>query len=198
VVVPGFPIKFTADDYYDSVRRAELWVDGSLSLTVSSPPFFLNAPAELADGSHEIEVRIAAMYGDAADSVMVVVGPPCQSPEDCLGDETCVEGRCTAGPGVAGGLGETCQSGEDCTSGLCANDGVVRRCIEICDPARQGCPSDFICVHAGEDDGVCWPNQDESVDSGGCAVTHDPALPWLPIGLSLLVSFVLFGRRRRG
>ena len=41
--------------------------------------------------------------------------------------ETCVDGRCVAGPGTAGRLGESCASNEDCVSGLCGADEFYAR-----------------------------------------------------------------------
>ncbi len=195
VVEPGFAVQITIEDPYNATSQAELWVDGVNTFTLTSPPFAFNGPTELADGSHEVEVRVMGWYGDSSDSVMVVVGPPCQGSDDCQDSEACVEGRCVVGPGESGGLGEECASADDCASGLCASDGLVKRCTEICTPAKQLCPGGFACVGAG-DDGVCWPSEDDD-DSGGCAVARDPAVPWLPLALALLGLFGWLARRRR-
>ena len=196
VVEPGFPVQITIEDPYNATTQAELWVDGVEILTLTTKPFAFNGPTEMSDGSHEVEVRVFGWYGDSSDSIMVIVGAPCQGPDDCLEGETCVEGRCVVGPGQAGGLGQECAIAADCASGLCASDGLVKRCTEICDPAGQRCPDDFSCVRAGQDDGVCWPSEDDG-DSGGCRVTGDRGVPWLPAALALLVALALFGRRRR-
>jgi hypothetical protein len=194
VVEPGFVVRFDIDDPYDSTERAELWIDGALDFELDTAPFVFNGPDQLSDGGHQVEVRIFTDYGEAADSVMGGVGPPCGA-EDCAEGEACVEGRCVTGPGVAGGLGETCVEGDDCASGLCANDGLVKRCIEICDPSATGCPAGFDCVRAGEDDGVCWPAEEEP-PAGGCAVARDDDPPWLLLVLSLVAGLALLGGRR--
>ena len=109
---------------------------------------------------------------------------------------TSVDGRCVAGPGTPGGLGEVCEDGDECDSGLCANDSVIEICTEICDPAEQGCPDGFSCSAAG-DQGVCWPSADGGGDGGGCLVTgqRGPS-PW-PIVLIALSAIAILNRRRR-
>ncbi len=196
LVEPHFAIQFTMDDPYFSISQVELWVDDENIYTLNNKPYVLNGPDELAPGAHEVTVKVTNMFGVGSDTIWVVSGTPCGSDQECAIGEGCVEGRCVDGPEMTGGLGTVCTSAEDCTSGLCANDGVERRCIEICDPAQQGCPTGFDCRHVGEDDGGCWPAT-EIVEPGGCRASRDHSAPWLPILVSLLFSFVILRGRRR-
>jgi hypothetical protein len=199
-VLAGFVVRANVSDD-DGINRAELFVDDVLVGTVSTTPYVFNTPADLADGGHEVVVLAYDDFGtQGSDTIFAIVGEPCGGPGDCAGGETCVDGRCVAGPGTPGGLGESCSEGADCASNLCANNSI---CVEYCEPDQHGCPDGFGCVSAG-DDHVCWPGaQDEGGDSdlggGCCAVAAAERAPWGTLVLVLAVGLAsLRGGRRRG
>jgi hypothetical protein len=194
-VTQGFVVRADVTDVYGALDRVELWIDGAESASFTSAPFIFNAPEGLAEGGHQVEVRAYNLF-DAmgSDSVQVVLGLPCEGPDDCGDGETCVDGRCVAAPGTPGGLGEVCEEGDDCASGLCGDDGVSKVCIEVCEPALAGCPDGFSCVAAGAD-GVCWPSEGGGGGGGGCAASGGRAP--LPLVLLIGLALALRGRRRR-
>ena len=194
-VEQGFVVGAEVEDSYGAISRAELYIDGDKTKTVNTAPYYFNAPTDLGDGSHEVEVRAYNMFDVmGSDSVYAIIGVPCGGADDCDDGETCVDGRCVAGPGTPGGLGEICEEGIECDSGICGNDGATKLCTEICDPARDGCPDGFTCTAAG-DDGVCWPGADGG--GGGCAVGDEGGpSPW-PILLIALSAIAILNRRRR-
>jgi hypothetical protein len=188
-VEPGFVVRIEAEDNV-SVERAELWVNGVMSLSLSTKPFVFNAPETTSQGTVAVEVRVYDNRGDmGSDSIQVILGEPCGGSSDCESGEVCIEGRCVDGPDADGGLGQTCESGADCTSNVCGEDGAGNKyCTETC---TMSCPGGFQCLSAG-DNNVCWPGGDEG---GGCSAGG---------GQGSLASFLLalmFGgfilRRRR-
>jgi MYXO-CTERM domain-containing protein len=195
-VEAGFVVQVDLQDD-QGIDVASLFVDGDLVQTVATSPFVFNGPADLADGTHTVEVRATDIYGaEGSDEIYVIVGEPCGGNDDCADGEACVDGRCVPGPGTDGGLGEPCQSGADCASGLCgtASDGT-KACTEPCDPAADGCPGGFECRTAGEG-GVCWASDGDGGVGGvcGCALGAEQS----PAGILLLVAGVgLILRRRR-
>ncbi|MEO7097439.1 MAG: MYXO-CTERM sorting domain-containing protein, partial [Polyangiales bacterium] len=79
-----------------------------------------------------------------------------------------------------------------CKSGQCGNDGTNGYCVEMCDPANDGCPSGFGCLVAGTT-GVCWPGADGG-GGGGCNSGNESG------GAALMVfslGALLITRRRR-
>jgi hypothetical protein len=192
-VTAGFAVatKITDDT---TVASAELRVDGALVERQAGNPRAFIGPAQLADGTHTIEVTAYDDVGTPGRArVQVVVGAGCGAADACpLDTDACVGGRCVAGPTVTGGLGQRCLAATDCASWLCANDDGRRYCVEACQPGQ--CPSSFGCRDDGAGGGVCWPGFDDS--SGGCAATpaHAPLGPIL-VGLGL-AGFVLRRRAR--
>ncbi|MEO7733548.1 MAG: Ig-like domain-containing protein [Kofleriaceae bacterium] len=194
IVAAGFSIATEITDD-TAVTSAELRVDGALVASRTGNPPGFTGPAQLADGTHTIEVTAYDDLGTPGRArVQVVVGAGCGAPADCPRDEdTCVGGRCVAGPSVTGGLGRSCVAATDCASWLCANDDGQRYCVEACQPGQ--CPSSFGCRDDGAGGGVCWPGFDDS--TGGCATTRAPIAPVAPILLGLgLAAFVLRRRAR--
>ncbi|HLU65751.1 MAG TPA: Ig-like domain-containing protein, partial [Kofleriaceae bacterium] len=187
----GYPVRADAADDIE-VSRVELWINSKLVGEVTAPPYVFNAPTDVSDGRHLVEVRAYDLYGGmAVDTVAAIQGEPCSSADQCAGDETCVDGRCVPGPGSPGGLGETCASNDDCASALCGDVSGEKYCAERCEIGAGGCPDGFGCREAG-DFGVCWPGYD---DGGGCSAAGGAgALPPVFLGLLALLGLV---RRRR-
>jgi hypothetical protein len=184
-VRPGFVVRPEIIDD-NGVAEASLYVDGDHVKTISSTPFVFNAPADLAEGNHTVEVRASDKLGASASaSVMVFIGAPCQ----CSDAEVCIDNVCVAGPGD-GGFGDACTGNEDCGSGLCATDAAgTGLCTESC---SESCPSGFACVAAGTDN-VCWPQAEKTT----CSVGPDGR--GAAAGLLLLFGLVAvaLGRSRR-
>jgi hypothetical protein len=165
-VEPGFTVTTEISDDA-GVASADLRVDGTLIQHLAASPYAFTGPAELGDGTHTIEVTGYDSLGTPGRArVQVIVGPGCASGNDCPEDtRTCIGGRCVAGPGVAGGLGQTCVAATDCKSWQCANDDGAKYCVEAC--KRGQCPTSFGCRDDGQGGGVCWPGYDDG--SAGCS-----------------------------
>jgi MYXO-CTERM domain-containing protein len=190
-VEPGFAVTAQITDDV-AVASAELRVDGTLISSATAAPYSFTGPAILGDGTHTIEVAGYDNVGAPARArVQVIVGPGCKAPSDCPeATDTCVGGRCVAGPGVTGGLGQVCTAATECASWLCANDNGSRYCAESCKPGQ--CPSGFGCRDDGLGGGLCWPGFDE--DSGGCSVSPGGS----PLGTAALgLGFAALVLRRR-
>ena len=193
-VSPGFPVKADVTDD-NGVARAELYVDNTMVATLGGAPFAFNAPATLADGTHNVKVIGYDIFGTSASAtVQVVIGKPCGKPADCANDtDTCIGGRCVPGPGVQGGLGTACTSGTDCASGECAADSSgAKYCIEYCMLGAGECPSGFGCLEANAGQGVCWPGFDDG--TGGCC---DGGGSGGAVTSMLGFAAILFSRRRK-
>lgn len=177
------------------VASADLRVDGVLVESVQSArtgAYTFTGPTALTDGTHTIEVAgYDNMGAPGRARVQVVVGPGCMANADCPEDAgTCIAGRCVAGPGSVGGLGEVCTAATDCQSWQCANDDGAKFCVEACKPGQ--CPSNFGCRDDGQGGGVCWPGYDEGI--AGCAAGGTaPPLCEIALGLGLVAA----ARRRR-
>lgn len=193
-VADGFSVSAEITDDV-RVASAELRVDGALVGSADAAPYVFTGPSALADGTHTIEVTGYDNLGAPGRSrIQVVVGPGCGSAADCpRSSDACIAGRCVAGPGAAGGLGQVCDAATDCASWLCANDDGAHYCVEACKPGD--CPNGFGCRDDGLGGGVCWPGYDES--SGGCAASGGRSpLGALALGLGFAAA-VLRRRRRR-
>jgi uncharacterized protein (TIGR03382 family) len=190
MVTAGFPVvTMITDDI--SVSKAELRVDGVLVQTLTTGPFAFNAPTSLGNGAHSVEVTgydNAMTPGKA--TVSVTIGPPCSTAADCSTGQTCIGGRCVAGPGSPGGLGASCMSPVDCQSGQCADDAGTKFCVEPCKPGQ--CPASFGCRDDGTGGGFCWPGFDEG--GIGCSTGGSPVGP---IALGLAFAALVFRRRSR-
>lgn len=190
-VLAGFPVRADISDDH-GVQKAELRIDGMLVGTVTSAPFVWNAPMTLGQGNHILKVTGYDIAGTPAEqSITVSIGDPCKKDDQCGNGQACVEGRCVAGPGTTGGLGEACTTNMECASGQCGSDTEGNsHCVETCNPANNACPSGFGCVAAGTG-GICWPG---AGDGGGCSAGGDAGgFAALGLGLGLL----MMGRRKR-
>jgi hypothetical protein len=198
-VQAGFPVHGSFMDD-QGVDKTELYVDGKLAQTLAFPPYAYNAPADLASGTHHVELRAYDLQGTPGSAFIdVVIGAPCTTDASCGSGKACIDGRCVVGPGQPGGLGEVCTGPGDCASGVCGNDGAgTLYCVEQCNPAANGCPSNFDCLatDATGTAGVCWPGAGDGGGgtSAGCAAGSSGTSA-LPIGLGL--GFLLIGLRRR-
>jgi len=173
-----------------SVTSADLYINSLKVSHLTQPPWIFNAPADLSDGVHQVEVRAYDNRDTPGSGIIhVTQGDPCGGPGDCAAGETCIEGRCVPGPDTAGGLGTPCTTSMDCLSGLCPSDGTDSYCAETC---NSTCPDGFGCIDAG-DINICWPGA-ENPASGGCR-SHDGDRPiWLGL---LIGGLLLLARRRR-
>lgn len=187
-VQPGFVVRINAMDDVE-ITRAQLIIDGNVTMEITSFPLVFNAPDDLANGGHSVEVKVFDNRDTpASDQITVIIGEPCQ----CADGQSCVDGRCVTGPGQPGGLGEVCGTGEDCASGLCGTAGEDSFCAETCTAGNEyGCPQGFSCTS-----GVCWPNGEPKDGGGGCSVGGDSS-PYVPASLALLVGLLLYRRRKR-
>jgi MYXO-CTERM domain-containing protein len=196
-VLPGFAVSTQISD--DTVvASAELRVDGALQQRDTAAPFGFTGPAELADGTHTLEVTGYDNFGTPGRArIQVIVGPGCKAASDCPEEgDACIAGRCVAGPGVQGGLGQVCVVATDCKSWQCANDDGAKFCVEACKPGQ--CPSSFGCRDDGQGGGVCWPGYDEGL--AGCAVgsgSGPAGGPVAMLGLSAGLGALVLRRRRR-
>lgn len=190
-VTGGFAV---ATEIFDDTKvvSAELRVDGALVQAANGNPSKFVGPPTLADGTHTIEVTAYDDTGTPGRArVQVIVGKGCAAPADCpLETDTCVGGRCVAGPTVSDGLGHTCAAATDCASWLCANDDGARYCVEPCDPGQ--CPDGFGCRSDGAGGGICWPGFDDG--AAGCATAGSPPFASLLFGLGF-AALVLRKRR---
>lgn len=196
-VEPGFPIAVeVADD--QGIAQVELIVDGRSIITLQSGPFAFNGPGDLMSGAHTVEVRATDWNGTpGSGNVSVIIGEACEIPGDCAGigeNYTCVGGRCVAGPGAPGGLGEDCDAPTDCNSGVCATKGGENHCAEPCTLGSSECPSGFLCESDGAGGGLCWPGTE-----GGClgCSTDGQSGPLAPIGIGLVLGALFLRRRSR-
>jgi hypothetical protein len=195
-VGPGFLVSAEITDDV-AVASAELRVDDVLITSTTEGPYDLAGPFELAEGTHTIVVTGYDTSGAPGRArIQVVVGPGCKSTADCPNDtDSCIGGRCVAGPEALGGLGQSCGAATDCSSWQCANDNGAKYCVESCEPGQ--CPSGFGCRDDGLGGGVCWPGHDEGFAGfAGCAAGSDrPPLGSIALGLGF--AFAIVRRRRR-
>lgn len=167
IVAAGFPIRVDITDDVGA-SKAELRIDNQLVSTLTAAPWVWNAPATLGQGNHVLKVTGYDVAGTPAQAtIAITLGKACTKPADCPNDsETCVDGRCVPGGDVTGGLGSPCTVNSECQSNQCGSDGSGNSfCVEICDPAKNACPSGFSCLASGTG-GVCWP---AAGDGGGCS-----------------------------
>ena len=197
----GFTIKLNAEDDI-AIDFIEVSINRQVQQVLLSPPYEWTVPDGHQTGRLFIDVKATDNFGFIAEeSIQVINGKACEDPElDCnSAGSLCIDGRCVAGPGTNGGLGESCESDIWCQSNSCqtmeAEEGVVASgpiCVEFCQTGEQGCPVDFGCRPEGEDSdfGFCIQGFD---DSGGCQASgsHN-GFAILLIGLLLA-----FTRRRK-
>lgn len=184
-VRPGFLVSYEIDSLL-AMSEVSLAIDGTTTITLTTPPFGFNGPLEITPGVHSVRLRAIDQRGlqgedDVAVRVLAACGAGCAAGTSCLG------GVCVPDASSDGGLGVTCTAAEECGSGQCTatvDDGS--RCTAPCDPGRA-CPSGYSCV--GDGDGLCWP----STESGGCNAGGRGAGAggWL-----LALALALLARRR--
>jgi hypothetical protein len=193
-VEPGFPVHGEADE---TLSKMELRINGTVVQTITTPPYAFNAPDDLGEGGHRVELRAFDLQNTPGSAfVDVVIGEPCETPGDCAGageNYTCVGGRCVPGEGAPGGLGSDCTEDSQCYSGLCLTSGTESHCVEQCNPEGDDCPGGFDCL-GFEGGGVCWPG--DGGGGGGCASGNGSGNA-LPIGLGLAFAGLVARRRRR-
>lgn len=193
-VAPGFPVTTEVTDD-QGVQKVELRVDGQLVQTLAVGPYAFNAPSDLGNGTHTVEVTGYDVFGTTSKiTVQVVIGEPCGKPADCPNDtDTCIGGRCVPGPGAQGGLGSDCSAGQTCASGQCTGTTEGSYCTESCSLGAGQCPTGFGCLDTGVGDGtgVCFPGYDDGT-GGGCSSGGGA-----PLGLGLGLAALLVFRRRR-
>lgn len=71
-VPPGFTVNVAANDDV-GVARVELYIDGTLADTSTTPPFSLTASANLANGTYLVETRAYDATNVTSDSISVTV-----------------------------------------------------------------------------------------------------------------------------
>jgi MYXO-CTERM domain-containing protein len=147
----------------------------------------------ITQGKHKVELTAYDRGGNTAKALVnVQYGTVCQAAADCeTAGQVCLEGHCVVGPGMPGGLGESCTGNEDCSSMQCGNDGKNGYCVESCDLAQNACPSGFDCLDTGGA-GVCWPNGD---DGGGCSSSKGSSGAFVLL-IGLAAMFVTRKRRK--
>lgn len=200
-VEEGFQIRFTTSDAR-TVKKAEIVFNGTVFHTLDgqgwpeTDNYVWNAPANLADGIIDVEIR---SYNDldvmTSTLVTVTKGAPCTSADQCSAGQACNGGRC-AWPPPTIGLGEPCTNNMECISGLCPANGGEQLCSEFCTPTvADQCTEGFECLPAGSPgSGVCWPAEG---DGGGCCSVGDEGVPF---GQLFIYGVLIFGfalRRRR-
>ncbi len=193
MVSAGFPIHTTISDS-DGIDHVELRIDNNLITTLTTGPYFFNAPSTLGDGTHHVEVTAYDIYQTPAmASVDVVIGKGCQNPSDCPNStDTCVGGACVPGSTVPGGLGSTCTDSSQCLDGQCASGNMGQVCVVAC--STGGCPSGYGCVTAnGAAMGVCYPGFDDGSGGGGGCLSASGGSVSFGIGFAALLAT----RRRR-
>jgi hypothetical protein len=195
-VEPGFAVSAEPMDDSGMVQMVELRVDGQLIGSLTKGPFVWNTPATLGNGTHKVEVTAYDPHSTPGKTTIdVIIGPPCEKPADCPNDtDTCIAGRCVPGSGVPGGLGTACVENTECASGVCADDGTAKYCVEPCLIGQ--CPDGFGCLGTenatAEMDGVCWPGFDDGSGGCGCASNRSG-----PLGMMVLFGWVVLTCRRR-
>lgn len=196
-VSPGFPVEVQVEDF-NGVEHIELWVNGEYGSEIAFPPYVLNAPDDLSEGTIHVEVKAYDNQGtEGTATVDVIIGEPCETPADCqdIGEAyTCVGGRCVPGDGAPGGLGTECDGSPDCFSGLCLSDGEQQLCGERCELGAGQCPSGYGCLDVGQEYGSCWPGVDEG--GGCCSSSQGPAAP-IVLSLGVLGALATSRTRRR-
>ena len=194
-VAPGFNVTATATAENNApIAMVELSIDGTVeSPTLTSMPYAFSAPADIASGSHTVQVTAYDGRGSTnSATITVVVSGPCTKASDCpTATDVCIGGQCVAGPGAAGGLGASCTSNSQC--GVeCGNDGTTQVCTAPC--TKGECPSGFGCDPTGGPDGagVCWPGYDDG-SGGGCSTGATGG----SLTLGLAGAALALGRRRK-
>ncbi len=190
-VTAGFQVHVEATDN-TRVEKVELYLNGELEQEFAGnlPPFVIATPA-LPDGVVQIEARAYDNRGDVTSrTISVTLDSTCDGPQDCSGVLVCNnDGKCES-PNYD--LGDTCEEGQQCTSGVCATAGETRLCSSECTPSDDSpdCPGGFDCLATGDDNGLCWPQE----DSGFCNSGGKSGL----LGSLLMLLALVAIRRRSG
>jgi hypothetical protein len=191
-VAAGFVVKAdVADDH--TVARVKLVVDGATVDFDIEAPYELSAPANLAAGTHRIQVVATDGFdNEGTAEATVQIAPACATDDDCDDGEECASGVC------AGALGSDCRVSADCASDQCFHDSDRSICASDC-ASDDECPSGFACQRTQISPATkCFPS-----DGGGCAIaapgaaSHGAAAPLLAAWL-LGLAVAWGAKRRRG
>jgi hypothetical protein len=138
---PSFEVDATASDETQMDQVAVL-VDGVMAASSSSPQgnAYTVAVANVAEGSHMLEVQAIDLAGNITKKQLAVTV-------------------------ALGNLGDTCAANEDCHGALCASDEDGTFCTQACSP-DNACPGDFSCVAVGAQS-VCTPDSGGGCNAGG-------------------------------
>ncbi len=178
-------------------HRLCLFVEIEGNLPNNTSPYIYTAPADLADGVIDIEVRGYNDLGIMSSQIKTVTkGAPCTSADQCSTNQLCESGKCYWVP-PTGLLGDSCDTDRDCVSNLCPNNGGEKLCSELCVPSiADQCEADYDCLQVAVGQGVCWPAG--GGDGGGCCSVGDSKAPGPEVLLyGLAIMFLGLRRRRR-
>lgn len=70
-VAPQFPIEASVTDL-SHIAQVELWIDGQMISKLINGPFVFNAPEEILDGTHDIEIRASDAHGAESSATLSV------------------------------------------------------------------------------------------------------------------------------
>ena len=178
------------------IAEMALWINGRawarLPGTTSTAPYELRTPAELPDGTLDLDVRTRDDLGNVSSVTLTVhKGAACVDASTCLAGQTCVAGGCrspagTTALGAAGGVDE------DCASKLCVQAAGAGVCSTPCYPAGAACGDGLTCRAADDEGLACLV----TIDEGGCCSTNQR--PGSALALAALAAAVLARRRRSG
>jgi Trypsin/Bacterial Ig domain len=187
-VAAGFKVLVDAADDR-KVQRVTLNIDGTNVDNDLSMPYELQPTANLAAGTHNLEVIAYDDFENAGHATMTVtVAPSCASNDDCDDGKECAQGVCV------GAIGADCTTSGDCGSGQCLHEAKDSFCTINCASSDE-CPSGFACAASDLSPATkCRPSE-----GGGCtvAVGRGERLPLLAAGAMLLVLLSASRRRRR-
>lgn len=199
-VASGFSVAATAL-HMRGIGRVELHVNGTEYARVDGHPYtsageayWLETPADLADGVLDLEVRAYNDLGSETIAALTVTkGSPCGAAADCNPGQECADGRCFFPP-ATGQLGDACTDPAECISGVCPQGTEQGYCSESCFPSTTDptCPAGWSCVEVAVNEGVCWPAEGEP--GCGCGARRGPG------GGAVLFAIAIaavVGRRRR-
>lgn len=177
------------------IAEMALWINGRawarLPGKTSTAPYELRTPAELPDGTLDLDVRTRDDLGNVSSVTLTVhKGAACVDASTCLAGQTCVAGGCRSPAGTTA-LGAACGVDEDCASKLCVQAAGAGVCSTPCYPAGAACGDGLTCRAADDEGFACLV----TIDEGGCCSSN--SRPGSALALAALAA-ALLARRRRG